>query len=89
VDTRLPEAEETIGSRGSTKHIVSRKSQTPSESISILLYSPSFIDLERGGFGEILLEMLVFSERLCPEGSIITEDIFSKIVESPEHRVYK
>jgi hypothetical protein len=29
----------------------------------------SFIDLERGGFGEILPEVMIFS----PEGNIITE----------------
>jgi hypothetical protein len=33
----------------------------------------SFIDLERGGFGEILPEVMIFPEGLCPEGNIITE----------------
>jgi hypothetical protein len=33
----------------------------------------SFIDLERGGFGEILHEVMIFPEGLCPEGNIITE----------------
>jgi hypothetical protein len=32
----------------------------------------SFIDLERGGFGEILPEVMIFPEGLCPEGNIIT-----------------
>ena len=33
----------------------------------------SFIDLERGGFGEILPEVMIFPEGLCPEGNINTE----------------
>ena len=33
----------------------------------------SFIDLERGGFGEILHEVMIFPSGLCPEGNIITE----------------
>jgi hypothetical protein len=33
----------------------------------------SFIDLERGGFGEILPEVMIFPEGLCPEGSFITD----------------
>jgi hypothetical protein len=33
----------------------------------------SFIDRERGGFGGILPEVMIFPEGLCPEGSIITE----------------
>ena len=33
----------------------------------------SFIDLERGGFGEILPEVMIFPEGLCPDGNIITE----------------
>jgi hypothetical protein len=33
----------------------------------------SFIDLERGGFGEILPEVMIFSEGLCPVENIITE----------------
>jgi hypothetical protein len=33
----------------------------------------SFIDLERGGFGEILPEEMIFPEGLGPEGNIITE----------------
>jgi hypothetical protein len=33
----------------------------------------SFIDPERGGFGGILSEVMIFSEGLCPEGNIITE----------------
>ena len=33
----------------------------------------SFIDLERGGFGEILPEVMIFPEGLCPKGNIITE----------------
>ena len=33
----------------------------------------SFIDLERGGFCEILPEVMIFPEGLCPEGNIITE----------------
>jgi hypothetical protein len=33
----------------------------------------SFIDLERGGFGEILPEVMIFPEELCPEGNINTE----------------
>jgi hypothetical protein len=37
---------------------------------SILL---SFIDLERGGFGEILPDVMIFPEGLGPEGNIITE----------------
>ena len=37
---------------------------------SILL---SFVDLERGGFGEILPEVMIFPEGLGPEGNIITE----------------
>ena len=32
-----------------------------------------YIDLERGGFGEILPEVMIFPEGLCPEGNIITE----------------
>jgi hypothetical protein len=32
----------------------------------------SFIDLERGGFGEILPEVMIFPEGLCPSGNIIT-----------------
>jgi hypothetical protein len=32
----------------------------------------SFIDLERGGFGKILPEVMIFPEGLCPEGNIIT-----------------
>jgi hypothetical protein len=37
----------------------------------------SFIDPERGGFGEILPEVMIFSEGLCPEENIITEDNIS------------
>ena len=33
----------------------------------------SFIDLERGGFGEILPSVMIFPSGLCPEGNIITE----------------
>jgi hypothetical protein len=33
----------------------------------------SFIDLERGGIGEILPEVMIFPEGLCPEGNIITK----------------
>jgi hypothetical protein len=33
----------------------------------------SFIDPERGGFGGILPEVMIFSEGLCPEENIITE----------------
>ena len=33
----------------------------------------SFIDLERGEFGEILSEVMIFPEGLCPEGNINTE----------------
>ena len=33
----------------------------------------SFIDPERGGFGGILPEVMIFPEGLCPEGNIITE----------------
>jgi hypothetical protein len=33
----------------------------------------SFIDLERGGFGGILPEVMIFPEGLCPEGNINTE----------------
>jgi hypothetical protein len=33
----------------------------------------SFIDRERGGFGGILPEVMIFPEGLCPEGNIITE----------------
>jgi hypothetical protein len=46
----------------------------------------SFIDLERGGFGVIFPEVMIFSEVLCPEENIITE---GNIAESPERRVYK
>jgi hypothetical protein len=41
----------------------------------------SFIDLERGGFGEILPEVMIFPERLCPEGNITEGNI------SPNHRI--
>ena len=33
----------------------------------------TIIDLERGGFGEILPEVMIFPEGLCPEGNINTE----------------
>jgi hypothetical protein len=33
----------------------------------------SFIDLEPGGFWEILPEVMIFPEGVCPEGNIITE----------------
>jgi hypothetical protein len=33
----------------------------------------SFIDPERGGFGVIFPEVMIFSEELCPEENIITE----------------
>jgi hypothetical protein len=33
----------------------------------------SFIDTERGGFGVIYPEVMIFSEVLCPEENIITE----------------
>jgi hypothetical protein len=33
----------------------------------------SFIDPERGEFGGILLEVMIFSEGLCHEENIITE----------------
>jgi hypothetical protein len=33
----------------------------------------SFIDPPLGGFGEILPEVMIFPEGLCPEGNIITE----------------
>ena len=33
----------------------------------------SFIDPERGGFGVIFPEVMIFSEGLCPEENIITE----------------
>ena len=46
----------------------------------------SFIDSERGGFGVIFPEVMIFSEGLCPEENIITE---GNIAESPERRVYK
>jgi hypothetical protein len=46
----------------------------------------SFIDPERGGFGGIFPEVMIFSEGLCPEENIITE---GNIAESPERRVYK
>jgi hypothetical protein len=46
----------------------------------------SFIDPERGGFGVIFPEVMIFSEGLCPEENIITEE---NIAESPERRVYK
>jgi hypothetical protein len=46
----------------------------------------SFIDPERGGFGVIFPEVMIFSEGLCPEENIITE---GNIAESPEWRVYK
>jgi hypothetical protein len=46
----------------------------------------SFIDPERGGFGVIFPEVMIFSEGLCPEENIITE---GNIAESPERRVYK
>ena len=32
-----------------------------------------FIDPERGGFGGIFPEVMIFHEELCPEGNIITE----------------
>jgi hypothetical protein len=35
----------------------------------------SFIDLERVGFGEILPEVMIFPEGLCPEGNINTEGL--------------
>jgi hypothetical protein len=46
----------------------------------------SFIDPERGWFGVIFPEVMIFSEGLCPEENIITE---GNIAESPERRVYK
>jgi hypothetical protein len=46
----------------------------------------SFIDLERGGFGVIVPEVMIFFEGLCHEENIITE---WNIAESPERRVYK
>jgi hypothetical protein len=46
----------------------------------------SFIDPDRGGFGVIFPEVMIFSEGLCPEENIITE---GNIAESPERRVYK
>ena len=33
----------------------------------------TFIDPERGGFGGILPEVMIFPEGLCPEGNIITD----------------
>jgi hypothetical protein len=33
----------------------------------------SCIDPERGGFGGILPEVIIFPKRLCPEENIITE----------------
>jgi hypothetical protein len=36
-------------------------------------YYLSFIDLERGVFGGILPEVMIFPKGLCPEGNIITE----------------
>ena len=33
----------------------------------------SFIDPERGGFGVIYPEVMIFSEGICPEENIITE----------------
>jgi hypothetical protein len=41
--------------------------------VSFWILHLSFIDLERGGFGEILPEVIIFPEGLCPEGNIITE----------------
>jgi hypothetical protein len=40
----------------------------------------SFIDSERGGFGVIFPEVMIFSENIITEGNI---------AESPERRVYK
>jgi hypothetical protein len=52
----------------------------------------SFIDPERGGFGVIFPEVMIFSEGVCPEENIITEENViteGNIAESPERRVYK
>jgi hypothetical protein len=46
----------------------------------------SFIDPERGGFGIIFPEVMIFSEGLCPEENIITE---GNIAKSSERRVCK
>jgi hypothetical protein len=46
----------------------------------------SLIDPERGEFGVIFPEVMIYSERLCPEETIITE---GNIAESPERRFYK
>jgi hypothetical protein len=46
----------------------------------------SFINPERGGFGVIFPEVMIFSDGFCPEENIITE---GNIAESPERRVYK
>jgi hypothetical protein len=35
----------------------------------------SFIDPERGGFGVIFPEVMIFSEALCHEENIITKEI--------------
>ena len=48
----------------------------------------SFIDPERGGFGVIYPEVMIFSEGLCPEENIIT-DRGKYYAESPERWVYK
>jgi hypothetical protein len=67
-------------------------------SISIYL---SFIDPERGGFGGILPEVMIFFEGLCPEENIITEgnistnspsggsinDIIQKVKETTKFRI--
>jgi hypothetical protein len=41
---------------------------------------------ERGGFGEILTEVMIFLERLCPEENIITEGKFNESVERRFHK---
>ena len=41
--------------------------------LNVYIGELSFIDLERGGFGEILPEVMIFPEGLCPEGNINTE----------------
>ena len=46
--------------------------------IGLDVYNPtigqlSFIDPQRGGFGGILPEVMIFPDGLCTEGNIITE----------------
>jgi hypothetical protein len=43
------------------------------KNIRRIIFHLSFIDLERGGFGEILPEVMIFPEGLCPEGNIVAE----------------